>query len=118
MEIDLGQKQEKVEKILQGEASGLGEESGQDSTKLRHNDSIGKALSKLVKKLIIEATHKQFRSTSADLLFKQKQYRACLFHELFLGHSIKRITGQSYVSNDDTTLDDAISLLGEQFGIK
>ena len=85
-------------------------------TRLKKNDSIAKALTKLCRRIKVGATPKMFRATSSNLLFNDPRFRT--YHELFLDHSAKSVAEKHYVSNDANTLDDAIGFLGKQYGIK
>ena len=87
-------------------------------TKLKHNDTIGKAMKLLTKNIKVKATHKQFRATSANLITNEKRFRGDFYRELFLGHSIKTVSEKSYYDADDDTLDDAIAFLGKCYGVE
>ena len=86
------------------------------SDKLEHNDTIGKALEKLSATLKIDVSPKNFRATSANILFNVRRFR--VYHQLFLGQSVKTVAETNYVSNEDDTLDEAIDYLGETYALK
>ncbi|MGA2253251.1 MAG: hypothetical protein ABSG53_01200, partial [Thermoguttaceae bacterium] len=74
---------------------------GDDGEKLEHNDTIGKALEKLCAVLKIDVSPKNFRATSANILFNSRRFR--VYHQLFLGQSVKTVAETNYVSNEDDT---------------
>jgi hypothetical protein len=82
-------------------------------------DGIKAALTKLIRKndqLPEKFIIKKLRKTSASLLMNNKQFRH--LSQLFLGHAPTTMQEKHYASFDDDTLDEAISWLGEQYGIE
>jgi integrase len=55
------------------------------------------------------------RKSSANLIFNNPEFET--LHTLFLGHSVRTVAEQSYVTREPKALDKAIDWLGQQYGI-
>ena len=103
--------------LLNARGNPLKDPSFKSETDLRikHNDSVAKAIRELSKKAKVDYTPKMIRATSANLLFNEARFRD--YHKLLLDHALT-FAEKHYVENGVATLDEALAWLGKQYGIK
>lgn len=84
--------------------------------KLLKIDNVASAFSRLRRLTEINKPLKLFRKTSATLLRSAKEYSGV--EVLFLGHSPRSVSDRHYAQPPQALLDEAVTWLGKQYGIK
>jgi integrase len=90
----------------------------QDDGKLRQYDAPAVAFHLLRRRLKLTGKGKSlkvFRKTSATTLKAHAVYRSLVPY--FLGHSAKSMADRHYAAESQTLLDEAVTWLGQQFGL-
>ena len=87
-----------------------------ENGRLQKVDNIASDYNRLRKKISITKSLKYFRITSSSLIKSNKDYRG--LEGLFLGHAPATVEERHYTQAPQQLLDEAITWLGQQYGIE
>jgi integrase len=102
--------------LLNNVGGNLWSEELQPNGKLKKNDNIRNAFARLTKKTKINKPLKSLKKTSATLIRGNAKYTS--LESLFLGHAPQSMADKHYAAIPQELLDEAITWLGGEYGLK